>query len=52
MLRDLTLVQLAENVCTAAISVIAIGLAVYFFLCVAGDIRRTLARRRGRWSTK
>ncbi len=49
MLRDLTLVQLLENACTAGILLVAIGLALYFLLDVAGDIRVTLAKRRGAW---
>ncbi len=52
MLRDLTLAQLLENACAAGILLISIALALYFVLCIASDIRVTLARRRGRWSTK
>ncbi len=48
MLRDLTLAQLLENICTAVIVVIVIAFALYFLCCVTGDIRETLARRRNR----
>ena len=49
MLRDLTLEQLLENACTAGILLIAIGLALYFLLDVAGDIKTARAKRRGAW---
>ncbi len=48
MLRgDLTLVQLLENACTASILLVALVLALYFILCVAGDIKTVWTKRRG-----
>ncbi|MDQ5901927.1 MAG: hypothetical protein QG606_143 [Patescibacteria group bacterium] len=49
MLRDLTLVQLLENACTAGILFILIALMFYFILCVVGDIKTARTKRRGAW---
>ena len=49
MLRDLTLVQLLENVCTAGILFIVVALMLYFILCVVGDIKAMRTKRRGVW---
>lgn len=49
MLRDLTFVQLLENVCTAGILFIVVALMLYFILCVVSDIKAVRTKRRGVW---
>lgn len=45
MLRDLTFVQLLENVCTAGILFIVVALMLYFILCVVSDIKAARTKR-------